>query len=279
MKKSFLTVILSLSILCVLAQQKIICCMPSATEEYALNGSDKAFRMSHPDPIPFVYVSQKGKDITYKTSDGTDAHAFLIKADNPTPYCLFIVHEWYGLNDYIKQEAETLANETGVNVLALDLYDNKVAANSDDAGKYMRAVKTERALAIIKGAYAFAPAESKVFTLGWCFGGGWSLQAAIEGGKQAIGCIMYYGQPEKDVDRLKTINCDIIGFFGNQDQWPSPAVVDQFVKDAQTAGVKLFVNRYEANHGFANPSNPSFNTAAKDDAHAKVLKFIKERIK
>ena len=105
------------------------------------------------------------------------------------------------------------------------------------------------------------------------------MQTYIEGVKQEVGCMMYYGQPEKSVDRLKTINCDIIGFFGNQDQWPSPAVVDQFEKDAQAAGVKLHANRYEANHGFANPSNPSFNATAKEDAHNKALAFIKERMK
>ena len=237
MKKSLLSVFLLGAACFAGAQEKITCCMPTATEEYAMNASSKSFKMSHPDPIPFVYISGKGKDINYKTSDGTDAHAFEIKADKPTNYYLFVVHEWYGLNDYIKQEAENLAKETGINVIALDLYDNRVAANRDDAGKYMQMVKTERSIAIIKGAYGYVGGNAKVFTIGWCFGGGWSLQTSIEGGKQAVGCMMYYGQPEKSVDRLKTINCDIIGFFGNQDQWPSPAVVDQFEKDAQAAMV------------------------------------------
>ena len=278
--KKILTAFFFIAGFTAVAQEKITCCTPvGATEEYALNASDKTFKMMHPDPLPFVYASEKGKDITYKTTDDTDAHAFEIKADKNTNYYLFVVHEWYGLNDYIKQEAEKLSNELGVNVIALDLYDNKVAANRDDAGKYMQMVKTERAISIIRGAYGYIGANAKVFTIGWCFGGGWSLQTAIEGGKQVVGCMMYYGQPEKNVDRLKTLNCDVIGFFGNQDQWPSPAVVDQFEKDAQAAGIKLIVNRYEANHGFANPSNPSFNPEAKEDAHKKVLAFVKERMK
>jgi len=279
MKKSFLAFCLLAGVFSATAQEKITCCVPTATEEYALNAGSKAFKMEHPDPLPFVYASEKGKDINYKTADGTDAHAFEIKAAKKTDYYLFVVHEWYGLNDYIKQEAEKLSGELGVNVIALDLYDNRVAANREDAGKYMQMVKTERAMAIIKGAYAYAGNNAKVFTIGWCFGGGWSLQTSIEGGKQAIGCMMYYGQPEKNVDRLKTINCDVIGFFGNQDQWPSPAVVDQFEKDAVAAGIKLQANRYEANHGFANPSNPSFNVGAKEDAHKKVVAFVQERMK
>lgn len=279
MKKLTLSFLLFLTLFCANAQEKISCCVPTATEEYALNGRDKLFKMAHEDPLPFEYKSERGKDITYKTTDGTDAHAFEVKAVNTTPYYLFVLHEWYGLNDYIKQEAEKLSNELGINVIALDLYDKKVAANREDASKYVQTVKTDRAMNIIRGAYNYAGSKAKVFTIGWCFGGGWSLQTAIEGGKQVVGCVMYYGQPEKDVDRLKTLNGDIIGFFGNQDEWPSPKMVDQFVKDAKAANIKLEVNRYEANHGFANPSNPSHNKEATADAHTKTLAFIKARMK
>jgi len=264
--------------LSVRAQKMDNCCQPTATELYALNASDKQFQMSHEDPIPFTYISEKGKDINYKTEDGNDAHAFEIKT-NSSPYYLFVIHEWYGLNDYIKQEAEKLSNELGINVLALDLYDNKVAAGRDSAARYVQSVKTDRAMHIIHGAFAYVGTNAKVFTIGWCFGGGWSLQAAIEGGKQTVGCIMYYGQPEKDIARLKKLNSDIIGFFGNKDQFPGPAIVDQFVTDAEKAGVKLIVNRYDAGHGFANPSNPSHNKEATDDAHVKVLAYVKERMK
>lgn len=278
MKKSCSVFLMFLFSLSLQAQKMDNCCQPTATELYALNASNKQFQMSHDDPIPFTYISEKGKDINYKTEDGNDAHAFEIKA-NSSPYYLFVIHEWYGLNDYIKQEAENLSNELGINVLALDLYDNKVAAGRDSAAKYVQSVKTERAMHIIHGAFAYVGANVKVFTIGWCFGGGWSLQTAIEGGKQTVGCIMYYGQPEKDISRLKTLNSDIIGFFGNKDQFPSPAVVDQFVKDAADAGIKLTVNRYDAGHGFANPSNPSHNKEATDDAHAKVLAYVRERMK
>jgi carboxymethylenebutenolidase len=260
------------------AQMNMNCCAPAATEKYAMNATDKDFVAAHLSPLPYTYAGA-GEDITYKASDGTDAHAWLIKADKPTNYYLFVVHEWWGLNDYIKKESEKMANDLGLNVIALDLYDKQVATNRDDAAKIMQSVKTERAMAIIKGAYAYIGTDAKVFTIGWCFGGGWSLQTAIEGGKQAVGCMMYYGQPEKDVARLKSINCDIIGFFGNKDQWPSPAMVDEFVKTADAAGVKLIVNRYEATHAFANPSNPNYDKEATADAYNKVKDFIKARMK
>jgi len=260
------------------AQMNMNCCVPTATEKYALNAADKDFVAMHAAPLPYTYTG-KGEDLNYKTSDGKDAHAWMIKADKPTNYYIFVIHEWWGLNDYIKKQSEQLANDLGANVLALDLYDNQVASTPQDAAKIMQTVKTERAMAIIKGAYAYAGSSAKVFTIGWCFGGGWSLQTVIEGGKQAVGCIMYYGQPEENADRLKTINCDIIGFFGNKDTHPSPETVDKFEKTAAAAGVKLMVNRYDATHGFANPSNPNFAKEATADAYAKVLAFVKERMK
>jgi carboxymethylenebutenolidase len=86
---------------------------------------------------------------------------------------------------------------------------------------------------------------------------------------------MYYGRPESNMEKLKSIKCDIIGFFGNQDQAPSPAMVNEFEKNMKEAGKNLSVNRYEANHGFANPSNPSFNPTATADAYAKSIAFLK----
>jgi carboxymethylenebutenolidase len=103
----------------------------------------------------------------------------------------------------------------------------------------------------------------------------WSLQTAILAGPQAKGTVMYYGRPETNMDKLKSIQCDIIGFFGNKDQAPSPAMVDAFEKNMKEAGKNLNVNRYDAGHGFANPSNPSFNAAAKTDSYAKAISFLK----
>jgi carboxymethylenebutenolidase len=261
------------------AQTNMACCAASATEVYAMNAADKNFASKHDEPLPFHYSSENGKDISYPTADGQTAHAWEVKAAKKTSYYLFVVHEWWGLNDYIKQEAEKLGRDLGVNVIALDLYDKAVASTREDAAKAMQAVKTERAIAIINGAYAYAGKNAKVFTIGWCFGGGWSLQASLLGGKQAVGCIMYYGQPEKDVERLKTLNPDVLGFFGNLDQYPSPQVVTEFAENMTKAGKKLYLNRYEATHAFANPSNPNFNKEATEDAYKKVLAFVRERIK
>jgi carboxymethylenebutenolidase len=261
------------------AQTKMSCCEPSATEKFAQTAADQSFMLSHMNPRPFKYKSQKGHDITYKAGDGTDAHGWEVKAKDKTDFYLFVFHEWWGLNDYIKQESETLASDLDINVVAIDLYDNKVAATREDASKYTQTVTTERATAIIKGAYIYAGADAKVFTIGWCFGGGWSLQAALDGGKQVQGCIMYYGQPEKDVERLKTLNCDVLGFFGTKDKWLNPQVVGEFRDNLQKAGKKGNIYEYDADHAFANPSNPVYDKVATADAYDKVVTFIKLRIR
>ena len=134
MKKLLCVAVVCLAATYAQAQTRMNCCSPSATDLFAMNVTDNAFILSHAEPLPFTYATERGKDISYKAADGTDAHAFEIKAVNATPYYLFVIHEWWGLNDYIKQEAEKLSNELGINVIALDLYDQKVASTREDAG-------------------------------------------------------------------------------------------------------------------------------------------------
>lgn len=280
MQKFFLFFMMMISSTAVFAQTKTAaCCIQNATDKFAMLANDKTFLMLHDVPLPFIYKSENGKDITYKAADGTDAHGWMVKALKPTDYYLLVVHEWWGLNDYIKQESEKLSNDLGINVIAVDLYDNKVAKTPDEAKTLVQAVKTERAMNIIKGAYTYIGSKAKVFTIGWCFGGSWSLQAALLGGSQVVGCIMYYGMPEDDISRLKTLHGDVIGFFANKDQGITPKVVDEFQANMKAADKKLTVYRYDADHAFANPSNPHYNKEATADAYTKTLAFVKERMK
>jgi len=85
--------------------------------------------------------------------------------------------------------------------------------------------------------------------------------------------------PEKDVEKLKTLHADVLGIFGNKDQFINPKVVDEFVSNMDKAGKKLIVKRYDADHAFANPSNPSFDKSAKDDAYKHVISFLKGKIR
>ncbi len=261
------------------AQKTMSCCSPSATEAFAQMVSDKKFVQGHMEPLPFSFRSENGAAITFKAADGTDAYGWEIKSKTPTHNYLIVVHEWWGLNDYIKQESENLWKDIGnVNVIAIDLYDKKIATTREDAVKYVQAVTTERATAIIKGVIAYAGPDAKIYTIGWCFGGGWSLQATLLAGNQAAGCVMYYGMPEKDIDKLKTLHADVLGIFGNKDQGINTKIVDEFAGNMDKAGKKLILKRYDAGHAFANPSNPSFDKEAKEDAYKNVLAFFKSRM-
>lgn len=260
--------------------KEITVCHTPATEEFAAFASIKAFRDEHKDPIPFTYTSEAGESISFDTPDGQKANALFFKSENKSDKYLFVIHEWYGLNDYIKQTAEKLFNDLdNVNVVALDMYDGKVADNAKDAGQYMQAMKTERGEAIIKGAMNMAGKDARIYTIGWCFGGGWSLQASLLAGDQASGCIIYYGMPEKDVEKLKSLNTDVLGIWGDSDGWINPQVVQEFEANMKKAGKNLNSNSYKAGHGFSNPSNPVYDPTSSANAYAKTLLFLNERMK
>jgi carboxymethylenebutenolidase len=281
MKKLLLITLLIAGSLMGFAQSKVLCCgNPSVTQQFAMLASNKNFRMAHLNPSKTHFQSSIGEVITYKTSDGKDASAYLLKAKKPTNNYLLVIHEWWGLNDFVKKESEKLYNDIGnVNVIALDLYDGKVATTREEAGKFMQGVKDDRAEAIISGAIAYAGPKAHIATLGWCFGGGWSLQSSLLAGNQAVACVMYYGMPEQDVNKLKTLHTDVLGNFANKDQWINPKVVAKFGDDMKAAGKKLYVHQYDADHGFANPSSPIYDSAATKEAYGYTLTFLKARLK
>jgi carboxymethylenebutenolidase len=258
-------------------KKEVIECLNMETQQaYQLEASTPAFAAMHPNPLVVNPENLLGKLIAFEAADGKQAYGYFIPAKKKTNKYLIVIQEWWGLNDNVKMESDKYYTDLGnVNVIAVDMYDGKVAATPDSAMKLMRGANMERMTAIMQGAIKYAGSKAAIYSVGWCFGGMWSLQTAILAGPQAKGSVMYYGRPETNMDKLKSIQCDIIGFFGNKDQSPSPSMVNDFDKNMKEAGKNLSVNRYEAGHGFANPSNPSFNAAATEDAYAKAIAFLK----
>jgi len=249
------------------------------SNDMATLAADPAFAALHANPLPFTYRGA-GEVITFATPDGQKASGFLIKSQKPSDKWLLVYQEWWGLNDFIKQEAQKYATDLkDVNVLAVDMYDGKVATEREDAMKYMQAATKERLGSIMKGAIGYVGPKAEIASIGWCFGGMLSLQSAILEGKQAKGCVMYYGQPEQDVAKLKTLDTDVLGIFGSQDQGIPPATVEKFEKNMKDAGEKIEVKMYDANHAFANPSNPVYNKEAAEDAYKRSLSYLKSHLK
>lgn len=253
----------------------------AAPARFAALARETAFTMAHDEPLPFVLQSGKGSTITVKAADGTECFGYEVKAANaakPLKNVVFMIHEWWGLNDYIKQEAEKLAQELGVTVIALDLYDKNVATSREDAAKFMQAVKTERAKTIIRAFAGYVGSEAKIGTVGWCFGGGWSLQSSLLLGKQATACVIYYGMPETESAKLKDLNAPVLGIFAKQEKWITPEVVGKFEQAMKSLNKPIEVKMYDAEHAFANPSNPRYNKAFADEAHGFTVAFFKKHL-
>lgn len=256
---------------------EVIECLNMETQQaYQSEAGTPAFAAMHPSPMVVNPENLLGKMMSFDAADGKPANAYFIAAKKKSNKYLIVIQEWWGLNDNVKMESDKYYTDLGdVNVIAVDMYDGKVAATPDSAMKLMRGADMGRMTAIMQGAIKYAGSKASIYSVGWCFGGMWSLQTAILAGPQAKGSVMYYGRPESNMEKLKSIQCDIIGFFGNLDQSPSPTMVNDFEKNMKEAGKNLSVNRYQAGHGFANPSNPSYNAAVKEDAYAKAIAFLK----
>ena len=240
---------------------------------------DPAFQALHLSPLPLDYDGI-GQEITFATPGGKDASGYYVKAKKNSDKWLFVYQEWWGLNDYIRRQSDTFYKDLGedVNVLALDLYDGKVTDNPQEAGKIMMATDNKRLTDIVQGGFGFAGPKAMVANVGWCFGGGWSLQSGLLGGKNTVGTVMYYGMPVQDVNRLKTLNGDVLGLFATEERI-SKEVIEQFDANMKKAGKELTYKIFPGVHGFANPSNPKYDAEGAKEAYGMALSYLKKRLK
>jgi len=255
------------------------CCSTVKEVSFASFSEQAEFRDIHQIPAAFTLKDAMGTMITFKTKDGKTANGYFVKSEKPSDKFIFVFHEWWGLNDYIKKESDELKQKLGdVNILAIDLYDGNVANNREDAAKYMQSVNQERALNIVSGAIEFAGKDAKIGTIGWCFGGGWSLQASIMLGKQGSACVMYYGIINNKPETFKELNAPVLGIFAEKDGWINPEVYGNLEKNLKSAGKKVMIKSFNADHAFANPSNSKFDEAAANEAKQLTIKFFKENL-
>jgi carboxymethylenebutenolidase len=208
--------------------------------------------------------------------NGTKAYLSLPAGQGPFP-AIVVIHEWWGLNGNIEHWSDRLAG-AGWAALAVDLYGGKVATTPDEAMAAMKAVDQDKAKATINAAFDYLAKDARIAAtkkavIGWCFGGGWSLQTVLAH-PDLDGAIIYYGQLETDPAKLGVIKAQLLGVFGNKDKGIPPAKVDEFETALKTAGVKATIYRYDAEHAFANPSNPKYDEKSASDAWSHVLAFL-----
>lgn len=215
--------------------------------------------------------------------DLAGGQAYLTLPAGEPPFAgVVVIQEWWGLNDHIKLWADRLAAE-GYAALAVDLYEGKLAKSRDDAMAYMTAVEDARALQILRAAVAFLTADErvkapKVGSLGWCFGGGWSLMLAMAE-PQLDACVMYYGRVIDQPEELARMKAPLCAVFGTRDQSIPTESVTLFEQGLQAAKVDYQIHRFDAEHAFANPSNPRYDAKAAEAAWRVVRPFLEFHLK
>ncbi len=254
------------------------CCDVTAGEalSFADFANDEKFIASHLPPVPLDFTPKIGKMVSMKVEGGKEAAIFEVKSGKTNGAVILMFHEWWGLNEYILREAERIHIATGATVLAIDLYDRQVASTSEEAAKLMQGLKKERVESIIKACLEYGGKFSRVQTIGWCMGGGWSLQAAILAGQQGYGCVVYYGMPEVEKEKLAQLGGPVLGIYASKDAWITPQLVDEFDENMKIVQKKFTQYSFDADHAFANPSNPKFDKVATAKANDLVIKFLKE---
>jgi len=209
------------------------------------------------------------------------AYLSLPKGEPPFP-AITVVHEWWGLNEHIKHWCDRLAAD-GYAALAVDLYGGKVATNRDDAMAHMKGVDETAGAGLMKAAHAFLKSDERIQAkrrgcVGWCFGGGWSLQLALDA-PDLDAAVIYYGRLVTDPERLKAIKAPVLGIFGNMDTGIPMEKVNEFDDALKAAGVKYRILRYDAPHAFANPSSARYDAKSAEDAWKHVRAFFEEHLK
>ncbi len=217
--------------------------------------------------------------VTLTTPAGRTVSAALAVPERVPAPAVILFHEWWGLTDQIKSVAAVLARE-GYLALAADLYHGRTASTPAEARALMGAVKTEEAndtaAAWIDWLKHEPRSTGKVATLGWCFGGGWSLNASLLTPVDAT--IIYYGRVDKTPEQLAALHGEVLGHFGTKDGFINQNMVSGFEAAMKAAGKTFTTYWYEADHAFANPSGANYDQPDADLAWSRTLAFLKDKL-
>jgi len=210
-----------------------------------------------------------------------DFRGYLVKPVEANSPGVVMIHEWWGLNQNIKNMAHDLAEE-GFTVIAVDLFDGQLADNSNDARKYSTEVRNnmDRAILHLQTAVQYLRDNNhdKVASMGWCFGGGMSMQLSLNEMMDAT--VIYYGAVETDNEVLQTINWPILGIFGEVDSVIPLDDVNDFDSSLDELGIENEIYVYDGlGHAFANPSNAGHDPASTEDAWMKTVTFLNKHLK
>ena len=227
------------------------------------------------DPAPALTGSNV--DLTV---GGEKSTAYLAKPKGTPKGGILVIHEWWGLTDWVKHMADQLADQ-GYEALAVDLYKGKVTRDPKEAQSLMQAKDEKWGDSVEEAGLEWLKSNvggAKLATIGWCMGGGESLKASLNDPKDVSATVIFYGRPITDVEKLKTLKGPVLGIWGKEDKGIPPDAVAGLDKALTEAGVKHEFHSYEAGHGFANPSSGSYKTDAARDAWGKTKNFLEKNL-
>ncbi len=212
----------------------------------------------------------------------TNVYGYLAKPTVENNYPgVIMIHEWWGLNDHIKRTARELASE-GYVVLAVDLYYGEIATNRDRARELSSSIDQDRAIHNMKSAVTYLKTREnvgKMASLGWCFGGGQSLQLALND-ERLDATVIYYGNLITDESRLSSIIWPIQGIFGEEDTVIKIETVREFKSILEQLEIENEIYIYpDVGHAFANPTGTNYSPNEAEDAWEKTLIFLNKHLK
>ncbi len=219
--------------------------------------------------------------IEITTPSGRTARGVLaLPATTPAP-AVVLIPEWWGLNDQIKAVAAELA-EQGYIAFAFDIYDGEVATTREAAMALRQAADDaairEKLVSVVAYLRAHGQGSGKVGTVGWCYGGGWSLDTSIATPVDAT--VVYYGNVAEPADALASLHGPVLGHFGTRDQ----SINEEMVRGLETAMAeagkadRLTVHWYEADHAFANPTGARYDAEDAALAWQRTLAFFEQHL-
>lgn len=211
------------------------------------------------DSLPAAIVGEapppRGRDLHYFEEDGATTGYLAVPAGGGPHPAVILVHEWNGLVDRVRQVADAFAAE-GYVALAADLYSGRTGGSRDENMRLVREVRSEMetvtrnldaAAAYLRGR---PDVTGRVAAMGWCFGGGIALSYGL-GGTEHEGTAIFYGNLVTDPERLRTLDHEIYGTFGELDSGIPPEEVERFAEALRTAGIERDIHVYDdVGHGF-----------------------------
>jgi len=229
-----------------------------------------------PPPVSKEAAPKPQGKMTELKVAGQTSQAYVARPKGKAKGALLVIHEWWGLTDWVKSKADELA-EAGYLALAVDLYKGKSTSDPKEAMALMQGKDEKWGDAVEESGLEWLKAQAggaRLATIGWCMGGGESLKASLNDPKDVSATVMFYGQPVEDVAKLKTLQGPLLGIWGKLDKSYTPEKVAAFDKALTEAGVKHEFHSYDAGHGFANPSSGAYKSDAAKDGWTKTLDFL-----